>query len=50
MICLETIEQFHIEEPTALTIGKFDGLHRGHEKLLSYLLEKQECPPHESPE
>lgn len=41
MICLETIKQFHIDEPTALTIGKFDGLHRGHEKLISYLLEKQ---------
>lgn len=39
MICLDTIEQFHIEEPTALTIGKFDGLHRGHEELLSHLLE-----------
>ena len=42
MICLETIEQFHINEPTALTIGKFDGLHRGHEELLSHLLEKQD--------
>ena len=41
MICLETIEQFHIDEPTALTIGKFDGLHRGHEELLSHLLEKR---------
>lgn len=41
MICLETIEQFHIDEPTALTIGKFDGLHRGHEELLSHLLDKQ---------
>lgn len=38
MICLETMEQFHIEEPTALTIGKFDGLHRGHEELLAHLL------------
>lgn len=42
MICLETIEQFHIEEPTALTIGKFDGLHRGHEELLAHLRHRQE--------
>ena len=42
MICLETIEQFHINEPTALTIGKFDGLHRGHEELLSHQQEKQD--------
>lgn len=41
MICLNTIEQFHIDEPTSLTIGKFDGLHRGHEELLSHLLDKQ---------
>ena len=41
MICLDTIEQFHIEEPTALTIGKFDGLHRGHEELITHLLEKE---------
>ena len=42
MICLETIEQFHIDQPTALTIGKFDGLHRGHEELISHLLKKRE--------
>ena len=42
MICLETIKQFHIDEPTALTIGKFDGLHRGHEELISHLLKKRE--------
>ncbi len=26
--------EFHIEETTAVTLGKFDGLHRGHRKLL----------------
>ncbi len=41
MICLQEIEQFHISEPTALTIGKFDGLHRGHEELIRRLLRKQ---------
>lgn len=41
MITLETIEQFHIEEPTVLTIGKFDGLHLGHEKLLGEMRKRQ---------
>lgn len=41
MICLDNTERFHIEEPTALSLGKFDGLHRGHEKLIEHLLDKQ---------
>lgn len=31
---------FHIEKPTAITFGKFDGRHRGHELLLERLLEQ----------
>ena len=27
---------FHVAEPTVLSIGKFDGLHRGHELLMDY--------------
>ena len=30
---------FKIEEPTAVTLGKFDGLHRGHELLMKNVLE-----------
>ena len=30
---------FKIEEPTAVTLGKFDGLHRGHELLMNTVLE-----------
>ena len=29
--------EFQIEEPTAVTLGKFDGLHRGHMRLLEEL-------------
>jgi riboflavin kinase/FMN adenylyltransferase len=41
MIYLDNIEQFHRTEPTALTLGKFDGLHLGHQKLLGELLERK---------
>ncbi len=30
---------FQIKEPTAVTIGKFDGRHKGHQKLLRQMLE-----------
>jgi riboflavin kinase/FMN adenylyltransferase len=42
MICFDDKNEFHIEEPTALSLGKFDGVHRGHEALISHLREKKE--------
>ncbi len=34
--------QFHIEGKNAVAIGKFDGIHVGHRKLLSYILRQRE--------
>ena len=28
---------FHVEEPTVISLGKFDGIHRGHELLMEKL-------------
>lgn len=33
---------FKIEEPTVLSLGKFDGLHRGHELLMDYVFKKKQ--------
>lgn len=33
---------FYIEENTVISLGKFDGIHRGHELLLEYLSVKKE--------
>lgn len=32
---------FQVAEPTVLSIGKFDGLHRGHELLMDYVFQKK---------
>ena len=37
MICTENTIDFYESAPSAVTIGKFDGLHLGHQKLLSEL-------------
>lgn len=34
--------EFQIEEPTVVTIGKFDGRHKGHQKLLREMLRLKE--------
>lgn len=34
--------EFSIKEPTAISLGKFDGIHRGHELLLEQLLKKKQ--------
>ena len=40
-IISETLD-FKIEEPTAVVLGKFDGVHVGHQLLLKKLLEQRE--------
>ena len=42
---METItgtREFQIENPTVVTIGKFDGRHKGHQKLLREMLRLRE--------
>lgn len=43
--CMKYIEQcpdFQLQEETVVTIGKFDGRHRGHQKLLGAMLKMKE--------
>lgn len=42
MKIIENTTEFYIEGETAAAIGKFDGFHRGHQKLLGQLKQQQE--------
>ena len=35
---ISNTKEFHIEEPTVVSIGKFDGLHCGHKKLVAEMI------------
>lgn len=41
MRVIKNTTDFYIAEETAVSFGKFDGVHRGHERLLRYLKEKK---------
>lgn len=41
MKIISNTTQFHIEEKTAVAIGKFDGIHKGHQMLLTEILNKR---------
>lgn len=41
MRIIHDCSEFHIEKRTAVAIGKFDGIHIGHQKLLTKILEKK---------
>lgn len=38
---IRDIVDFYITEPTVISLGKFDGIHRGHECLMEYLAAKK---------
>lgn len=38
MICYFDTKEFHTDEPTVISLGKFDGVHKGHEALVQKLL------------
>ena len=47
---LKNTTEFYIEEPTVLSLGKFDGIHRGHELLMEHLASKKEAEKKAAPD
>lgn len=41
MQIIQQTTEFYIEEKTAAALGKFDGIHRGHQELLEQILEQK---------
>ena len=40
---IKGIENYQNAKPSAITLGKFDGLHQGHELLVERIIQKQEA-------
>lgn len=38
---IREIQAYQCEKESAVTLGKFDGLHRGHQKLIQKICEKK---------
>ena len=36
---VRTLSDIHLTTPTVLTIGSFDGLHRGHQRLIQTVMD-----------
>ncbi len=41
MEIIENTTEFHLEKPSAVALGKFDGIHLGHRRLLDKVLEQK---------
>ena len=37
---IQGIRDFSLDRPSAVTLGKFDGVHMGHQKLIEMIQEK----------
>ncbi len=41
---VEEMRRFHTDEGTALTIGTFDGVHRGHQYVVEQVIAQAKVP------